>query len=76
MRPFLIASVIISVIVWYLTEGFGMILTGMATDFNSGLLLVILALSCWPKAPALRGVRAQVARDRQEVEGAGTTQTA
>ena len=76
VRPFLIASVIISVIVWYLTEGFGMILTGMATDFNSGLLLVILALSCWPKAPALRGVRAQVARDQQEVEGAGTTQTA
>ncbi len=25
-----------------------MILTGMATDFNSGLLLIIMALACWP----------------------------
>jgi hypothetical protein len=25
-----------------------MILTGMATDFNSGLLLILIALACWP----------------------------
>lgn len=76
VRPFLIVSLILSVIFWYLTEGFGMILTGMATDFNSGLLIVIIALACWPKASALRGVRAQLARDRQpETEGAGTIQT-
>ncbi len=76
VRPFLIASLVLSVIIWYLTQGFGMILTGMATDFNSGLLLVLLALSCWPKVPALRGIRAQLARDRQEAESTGTTQTA
>jgi hypothetical protein len=48
LRPFLIASIIVSVVIWYFTEAFGMILTGMATDFNSGLLLVIMALAVWP----------------------------
>jgi hypothetical protein len=50
VRPWLLASIIVSVILWWGAEGFGMIFTGMATDFNSGLLLVIMALGCWPKA--------------------------
>lgn len=75
VRPFLIASVVICVVIWYVTEGFGMILTGMATDFNSGLLLVVMALACWPKVNALRAARSQIARDRQKVELSGVTQT-
>jgi uncharacterized membrane protein YphA (DoxX/SURF4 family) len=51
VRPFLVLSIIVSLIIWYAAEGFGMILTGMATDFNSGLLLVVIALACWPVAP-------------------------
>jgi hypothetical protein len=50
VRPALIASLVISLLIWYFTQGFGMILTGMATDFNSGLLLVVIALGVWPRA--------------------------
>jgi hypothetical protein len=49
-RPILIASLIVSVIIWYATQALGGIFTGMATDFNSGLLLVVMTLACWPKA--------------------------
>jgi hypothetical protein len=52
--PFLIASVVISVLVWYFTQAFGMIFTGMATDFNSGLLVILLTLGCWPRRAAQR----------------------
>ncbi len=48
VRPALIASIVVSVLIWYFTQAFGMILTGMATDFNSGLLLVVIALGVWP----------------------------
>lgn len=44
-----VVSIVISFIVWWRAEGFGMIFTGMATDFNSGLLLIIMALACWPR---------------------------
>ena len=47
--PWLIASVVLSVLIWYVTQACGMILTGMATDFNSGLLIVVMALGCWPR---------------------------
>lgn len=76
VRPFLIASLVLSVIFWYLTEAFGMILTGMATDFNSGLLVVVMALACWPKRNAFRTVRSQVARDARQTEASGATHTA
>lgn len=51
LRLWLIASLVLSVIVWYIAQGFGMIFTGMATDFNSGLLLVVIATACWPQSP-------------------------
>jgi hypothetical protein len=72
LRPFLIASIVMSIIFWYCSEAFGMILTGMATDFNSGLLVVVMALACWPKVQALRAARAQVAREALETEKSGT----
>jgi hypothetical protein len=49
----LIASIVVSVVIWYCSQGFGMILTGMATDFNSGLLLVVMALAVWPSSTRL-----------------------
>jgi hypothetical protein len=77
LRPFLIASIVTSVVFWYIAEAFGMILTGMATDFNSGLLVVIMALACWPRVQALRiSARARVARELRETEEAKTTQRA
>jgi hypothetical protein len=49
LRPVLLASIVVSLLIWWLAQAFGMIFTGMATDFNSGLLLVIMALACWPR---------------------------
>ena len=76
LPPFLIASIVASVVFWYLSEAFGGILTGMATDFNSGLLVVIMALACWPKVQALRAARARVAREARETQESGTAQRA
>ncbi len=77
LRPFLIASIVVSVVFWYCSEAFGMILTGMATDFNSGLLVVVIALAVWPKARILHtSARAQIARELQETEESKTMQQA
>ncbi len=53
IRHALIVSLIVSVLLWYTTQALGGIFTGMATDFNSGLLLVVMALACWPKVPQM-----------------------
>lgn len=74
LRPFLIASIVVSVAIWYCSQAFGMILTGMATDFNSGLLVVVMALACWPKIQALRTARARVAQEARQVEGSEPAQ--
>lgn len=57
-RATLAVTIVLSLAVWVFTENFGMILAGGATDPNSGPLLVLLALSFWPVAPAT--VRATV----------------
>jgi len=77
LPPFLIASIVVSVVFCYFSEAFGGILTGMATDFNSGLLVVVMALAVWPKASALQtSVRARVARELRGTEEPGMTQRA
>ena len=58
LRPVLVAAIVVSVVIWWLAQGLGMIFTGMATDFNSGLLLVVMALACWPRT-SLQGVTQQ-----------------
>ena len=76
VRPFLIASIVVSFVFWYFSEAFGMIFTGMATDFNSGLLVVVIALACWPKGQTLGAARARIARDLRETEESETAQRA
>jgi hypothetical protein len=76
VRPFLVASIVVSIVFWYFAQGFGMVLTGMSTDFNSGLLVVVIALACWPKLRSLSATRARVARDLQESEESEKTQRA
>lgn len=76
VRPFLIASIVLSLVFWYLTEAFGMILTGMATDFNSGLLVVVMALASFPTSAQRSAARARFVRSvRQQAQEAGSTQT-
>ncbi|MGH2481368.1 MAG: hypothetical protein ACRDHW_17075, partial [Ktedonobacteraceae bacterium] len=68
IRPFLTASLVLSLIVWYMTQGFGMILTGMATDFNSGLLIVTMTLACWPRPASFDAARTRArARFMREI---------
>ena len=87
LPPLLIASIVVSLVFWYFTEAFGGILTGMATDFNSGLLVVIMALAVWPRASVKQAVsaRTRYARELREagqesqenkVEGSGSAQHA
>jgi chemotaxis response regulator CheB len=75
VRPFLIASILLSVVFWYLTEAFGMILTGMATDFNSGLLVVAMALACWPTSAQKAAARARFARSVRQTQASGSAQS-
>ena len=68
VRPFLIASIVVSLVLWYFSQALGMIFTGMATDFNSGLLVVVIALACWPKDQTLLAARSQVIGDQRKIE--------
>lgn len=77
LQPFLIASIVVSVVIWYSSEAFGMILTGMATDFNSGLLLVLMTLAVWPRTGVrqVESARTRFSREvREESKLEGTTQ--
>lgn len=83
IRPFLIASAVVSVLIWYFAQGFGMIFTGMATDFNSGLLLVVMTLACWPRERKQRTTRARLIDELHQTEAgdadpkaSGATQSA
>lgn len=67
LRLLLAISVVLSLIIWWGVQAFGLIFTGMATDFNSGLLLVLMALACWPK-PALRAAQTQMAGEAKQPE--------
>ncbi|MGH2481718.1 MAG: hypothetical protein ACRDHW_18860, partial [Ktedonobacteraceae bacterium] len=53
LRPLLVLSILLSLLIWWAAQGFGMIFTGLATDFNSGLLVVLMTLACWPKTHIL-----------------------
>lgn len=50
LRSLLLFSILFSLLIWWATEAFGMVFTGMATDVNSGPLLILVALACWPEA--------------------------
>jgi hypothetical protein len=56
-KPWLIATIALSLVIWWFCQGLGMVLTGMATDPNSGPLLVLLAVACWAMVPNAWGER-------------------
>lgn len=69
LRPVLIASIIVSVLFWYASQAFGMIMTGMATDFNSGLLVVVIALAVWPRSQLKEDTHSADVREESQVGG-------
>ena len=64
VRPLLVASIVLSLLLWWATEACGQLLTGTATDVNSGPLLVLLALACWPAHTGAIRTEASRARTR------------
>ena len=53
-RATLVLAIVVAAVIWVFGEAFGAILAGGATDPNSGLLLILLALTYWPTATAAR----------------------
>jgi hypothetical protein len=49
-RAAVVLAMVVAAVIWVVGEAFGMILAGGATDPNSGLLLILLALAYWPSA--------------------------
>ncbi len=47
-RAAVVLAVVVAAVIWVVGEAFGTILAGRATDPNSGLLLILLALAYWP----------------------------
>jgi hypothetical protein len=63
-------TIVLGLVFWVATQGFGLILTGAATDPNSGPLIVLLALACWPpvRARGLAQARTAAPRASRRVE--------
>jgi hypothetical protein len=53
-RPVLVLAVVTAAAIWVLGQRFGGILTGHATDPNTGPLLILLAAAYWPLAHSSR----------------------
>jgi hypothetical protein len=53
-RPALLLSVVLALVIWVFGENFGGLLTGRATDPNTGPLLIQLAAAYWPLRRARR----------------------
>jgi hypothetical protein len=63
-RAALVLAIVVAVVIWVVGEAFGAILAGGATDPNSGLLLILLALTYWPaKTVAATGPVAPVEKE-------------
>ncbi len=73
VRPVLVVSIVVSLMLWYGAQAFGMIFTGMATDFNSGLLLVVIALASWPLAHARISQRRKYTAEVREAQRTAQT---
>jgi hypothetical protein len=74
-RATVVLAIVVAALIWIFGEAFGAIMAGGATDPNSGLLLILLALAYWPArtvpAPAAQpAVAAQPAGRQAGEEGA------
>src|SRR5487761_42179 len=55
VRPALALSILVAALIWVVGENFGGIMTGQATDPNTGPLLVLVAVAFWPAGRGVRG---------------------
>ena len=52
-RAAVVLAIVVAAVIWVFGEAFGAILAGGATDPNSGLLLILLAVAYWPARAAV-----------------------
>ncbi len=74
LRPALALAIVLALFIWVEGEDFGGILTGQATDPNSGLLLILLSAAFWPHGEAAgrsRWSAAYIRRNRGGQPSAG-----
>lgn len=71
LRPWIIASIVVCLFIWWFAEALGMVLTGMGTDVNTGPLLIIMALASWL---VLRKDTSRSVQDSKEQKSSETTQ--
>jgi hypothetical protein len=61
-RAFLALAIVLNLAYWVLGQGLGGLLTGSATDPNTGPLFILLALALYPLIPADRAIRGRPTR--------------
>ena len=66
----LVAAIVVFAVIWVAVENFGGILAGSATDPNSGLLVILLALMYWPLNTVTSRWDQQSPASRTEAKGA------
>ena len=69
LRAAIVLAVVLSLVIWVAAQDLGGILAGGATDFNSGLLLALVALAYWPRAPLAARSGSATAGDLPATEG-------
>jgi hypothetical protein len=69
-RDTVVLAIVVAAVIWIFGEAFGAILAGGATDPNSGLLLILLALAYWPTRTASASTAQSAGR---EAGGEGAT---
>jgi hypothetical protein len=68
-RATLVLAVVVAAVIWVVGEAFGTILAGGATDPNSGLLLILLALVYWPAGTTSSPEHAPVSARQERIPG-------
>jgi hypothetical protein len=61
-KAFLAVAIVLNLAYWILGQGLGGILTGSATDPNTGPLFILFALALYPLIPADKAIRSQATR--------------
>ena len=73
-RATVVLAIVVAALIWIFGQAFGAILAGGATDPNSGLLLIVLALAYWParRVPAATAPAAAGPATYEAAEGGST----
>ena len=69
VRAGIVLAVVIATLIWVFAEGFGMPFMGMATDPDTGPLLVAIAVAFWPITRSISAAASSAAEISHSPEG-------